>query len=232
MKTSGVARLAVALLVAWAPLTAYATALVPVSQTRSVSASVDADPGDPSSVFEAASDFGTFFQTATAIASDPNLPGYSLQASITQNSFFEDARISVSMNGTVFAYGVGGTASVQSIFDVTFDLTVPSSAFIISGFFSNGGSYQMSLTDPDGVVLATQSGAVGGNPFMLDPGRYRLSVQLDKSNPGVNGPDGSFSAFTDFSVTPIPEAGTAGLLALGLCALASRRESRTRRLAR
>lgn len=117
---------------------------------------------------------------------------------------------------------------MQSIFDVTFDLTSPSEAFVAAAFFTAGaGIFDLSLTDSNGQVIATENGVVvphdDNGLFLLDSGRYRLAVQVDKSSIGVNSPDGGFNALAQFSATPIPEPGSAGLLALGLALLASRR---------
>jgi len=80
----------------------------------------------------------------------------------------------------------------------------------------------MALTDSNGLVLATQS-IFGGS---LAAGRYRIKAQWDKSNLGVDFADGGFGTFVEFLATPIPEPGTAALLALGLGALAARRRGR------
>ncbi len=215
--------------VAWLPLAASAATIVPVSQTRSVSAFADGNPGAPASASFAASDFAPFNRTAVATSyqNPSDTFGPRIEALINQTSSIEDARIRMTTNGYLFTISLGGTGSVQTVFDVTFDLTLPSTYTIPSLIVRNGGTWAWALTDSNDVVLASQSGGFAGT---LAPGRYRLNAQFDKSNLGSSAAsgDGGFNGFVDLRVTVIPEPGTAALLALGLGSLAARRRLWTR----
>jgi PEP-CTERM motif len=117
----------------------------------------------------------------------------------------------------------GGTASVQTIFDVTFDLTTPITYQIVMQTSSSHGPWMWALRDSNGLALASGSGSIGGANGSLAAGRYSLHYQFDGVHFGVLD---SFDGFLDMRVTPIPEPGTAALLALGLGALAATRRWR------
>lgn len=224
MTRSNVGWMLAGVLVAWLPLAASAATIEPVSQTRNVSAFADGTPGDPASAFFAASDFAAFNRTAEAVSQRPGFPFDQIHARIHQNSSIDDARVFFTMDGALFQSNLGGTGSVQTVFDVTFDLTLPSTYTIFTLIVRNGGDLQWTLTDSNDLVLAGYG--LPGQSGTLAPGRYRINAQLDKSNLGVNGPDGSITGSLQFRVTPIPEPGTAALLALGLGALTAMRRGR------
>ena len=211
-------------LVAWVPLLASAATIVPVSQTRSVSAFADGNPGAPASSSFAASDFAPFNRTAAATSyqNPSDTFGPRIEALINQTSSITDTRIRLnSFSGYLFTISLGGTGSVQSVFDVIFDLTLPVTYTFLSSLTTNGGTFQRVLMDSNDVVIPGFTGT-------LAPGRYRIIAQFDRSSLGSSAAsgDGGFNGFVDFNVTVIPEPGTAALLALGLGALAAKRRAR------
>jgi hypothetical protein len=208
---------------------------VPVSQTRSVSASAHVTGGDPSSQAFSASGFGAFDQTASAFSSNPSqgqLTGTS--ATIRQQSVIEDTLLLADLNGhMLYTLSVGPT-STQSVFDVTFDLTAPASYFLTNGQESSPwGTHAVTLYDASDLVLASlPSGGyfppgypeiAPGVAGVLAPGRYRMKAQFDRDRASDFIGEGRIRAAASLRFTPIPEPGSALLLALGLGALGARR---------
>ena len=90
-----------------------------------------------------------------------------------------------------------------------------------------GSTLLASLFDADGGLIAQDDNAFG----ILEIGQYRLHVAFERyESPGqrVPGPSTRFpgihGGYAQLQLAPIPEPGTAGLLALGLALLKSRRE--------
>jgi hypothetical protein len=215
------------------PLAAAAALIVPVSQTRSVSASAQKPSGAPVTSSFSAGDFGPFDQTASATATDNN--GF-VTSTVRQTSSIGESSISSMLQG-FFTHQLGGAASTQSIFDVTFDLTAPASYQLGNGqvaYAFGYGTHAVTLRDANGQVIAQpplgyyypfDSPVLGPawvsvSSGVLAPGRYRMTAQWDRGTPGD---PGSWYAGAVLSLTAVPEPGSALLLALGLGALAARR---------
>jgi hypothetical protein len=226
-----VACFSVALLVSMAwPIGAAAQLVDPISQTRTVSATADNNPGTPNSVSHSAPGFGAFNATAGAYSFDPNLDPTGairccgLVSSLTHRSIIEPTRLWVDGTGAMYYQQLGGgTASTSLLYDVTFDLTAPSSYGVITFFQSvYGGTFSATLWDHTNAVVFS-IGGFQGRAGTLMPGQYRFEVLLSRNGVGVDVPDGSFQGWADMTFTLIPEPGTASLLGLGLALLAARR---------
>lgn len=220
------------------PVAAAATLIVPVSQTRSVTAFADADPGDPASSSFSAADFGTFDQTASATSYYPGSVSWYISNSVRQTSTIEDARLTSVLSGSFTWQIVGGTTSTQSIFDVTFDLTAPASYQLANGqeaYQFGYGTHVVTLRDANGQVIAQPPwnvyvpGSTDPDYFLsvssgvLQPGRYRLTAQWDRGFPGD---PGQWDAAAVLSLTEIPEPGTSLIVVGGLLGLAGWRRAR------
>jgi hypothetical protein len=225
-------------LVLGSPLAAFAAMIVPVSQTRSVTASAQVSGGPLSSSSFSASDFGLFDQTASAESVHPSGPGWRVGTSVSQLSTIGADRLTAHLEigyGAPFGTPVG-SALTQSLFDVTFDLLESANYQLGNGKDPNSfgsGSHVVTLRNESGQVIA-QPGAGHYFPHgsddllawtsvasgVLAPGRYRLTAEW---NQGVPADPDSWDAAVVMLFTPIPEPGSALLVALGLGALAARR---------
>jgi hypothetical protein len=221
--------LVAALCLAW-PLGSAAQLVDPISQTRSVSASADSNPGEPSSVSHSAPGFGAFHATAGAYSFNPGLDPTGairccgLVSSLTQRSIIEPTRLWVDGTGRMYYEQLGGgTASTSLVYDVTFDLTAPSRYDVVTFFQSGyGGTFSATLWDHTNAVVFSLGGFQARVGTLL-PGQYRFEVLLSRTSVGVDVPDGSFQGWADLNFTLIPEPGTASLFGLGLAMLAARR---------
>jgi hypothetical protein len=233
--------------VSFVPLAAAATLIVPVSQTRSVTASADAIQGDPAFQSFSAPDFGTFNQTARAISCSVAIPNQCMSTSVKQTSTIEDTRLTSSLvvgaNWTPYA---SGPMSTQSIFDVTFDLTAPASYKLGNGKVTDllgSGTHTVTLSDESGEVIkklfsgyyfpttpppggyTDLLGWVSTGSGVLQPGRYRMTAQWDQASPAD---PGGVNAAAVLLLTAIPEPSTGLLVLGGLLGLAGqRRRSRS-----
>lgn len=229
---------------AFVPLGAAAALIVPVSQTRSVSAfaQIDASGGLPDSSSYSAGDFAPWNQTAGATSYHPAGPGWYVGNSVRQTSTIGEDRLVAHVAGSFGGAGgvfgpYGGTVDTQSIYDITFDVLEPVTYQLGNGLVETAfglGSHVVTLRNESGQVLAQPSAdyyVVGSdsptNSFLskasgaLEPGRYRLTAHWDG---GFAFDAGSWNAGMAMRFTAVPEPGTASLLALGLVALAARRE--------
>jgi hypothetical protein len=220
------------------PLAVAATLIVPVSQTRSVTAFADADPGDPSFSSFSAADFGTFDQTASATSFYPGSPVWRISNSVRQTSTIEDARLTAALSGSFTWQVVGGTTYTQSIFDVTFDLTALANYQLGNGqvaYQFGEGTHVVTLRDANGQVIAQPPwnyyppgstdplvGWLSVSSGVLQPGRYRLTAQWDRGFPGDSG---EWNAAAVLSLTEIPEPGTGLLVIAGLLGFAGWRRN-------
>ena len=226
-------------LVAW-PLAAAADLIVPVSQTRTVTASAVAAGGTPSSTSShAATNFANFNQTASAGFPDPvhnptgTLPCCRWTSRLGQVSRIEPSRLYADASGSAYyteIVGVSVRGSASSVYDITFDLTAPSSYFLISFHSSTYfTTHTATLYDAGGAVIkhvAGMSGAAG----TLMPGQYRFLVVTALPERSITDSGGyePYRGWADLTFTLIPEPGTASLLGLGLAMLgAQRRYGRT-----
>ena len=204
---------AVLVLAAVAPLAARAATIVPVSQSYSVSAMVDPS-GAPGPITDTESSSTPGSLRATSFAAHPTFPGFVASATITQTSLITDSRIYITWFGTNYRYGYGDAVGSEGHVDVIFDLSVPSTFTYWDGY-SGVGLFTRSLTDSSGSQV----------PYgQLPAGRYRLTSDVIGASGATSGPEGSINNWLDLRFTPVPEPGTALLVALGLGALAVRRE--------
>ena len=218
-----------ALAMAW-PVGSAAQLVDPVSQTRTVSASADNNPGNPVSTTQGAPGFGAFDATAGAYSFNPGLdPTGSmgccgLVSSLRQRSTIEATRLWIDGTGAMYYQQLGsGTASTSLVYDVTFDLTAPSSYSVVT-FLQTvyGATFSVKLWDYTNAVVFSLGGFQSSVGTLM-PGQYRFEVLLSRNGVGVDVPDGSFQGWADLNFTLIPEPGTASLLGLGLALLAARR---------
>jgi hypothetical protein len=222
------------------PLAAAAATIVPVSQTRSVSAfaQISAPGGLPVSQSFSASNFDPWNQGAFATSFHPEGPGFYVSNSVTQTSSIGDTRLQADITASFDWQGFDGTVNTHSLFDITFDLLTPASYQLGNGqvaFLISPGSHVVTLRDENGVVLAQPAsdmypplspdlvGWMSVASGVLAPGRYRLTAEW---NNGFASDPGTWNASALLLLTPIPEPGTALLLALGLGALAAGRRQR------
>jgi hypothetical protein len=220
------------------PLAAAAALIVPVSQTRSVSASAQITGGPLVTSSFSASDFGVFDQVASANSVHPAGPGWFVATGVGQTSTIGEDRLSAHLEiGFSWPFGApGGSASTQSIFDVTFDLLESANFELGNGKDPNSfgsGSHVVTLRNESGLVIAQPFAGYyfphGSDDLLawtsvasgvLQPGRYRLTAEW---NQGFPADPGSWDAAAVLLFTPIPEPGAALLLALGLGLLTARR---------
>jgi hypothetical protein len=232
--------LGVAAMSAFAPLAAGAAMIVPVSQTRSVSASAQVTGGPLVSSSFSASDFAVFDQSAGAYSQHPAGPAWYVSNGVGQESTIGEDRLTAHLEAS-FGWGTpgpGGTASTQSLFDVSFDLLESANYQLGNGMVNRFGifpsaTHTVTLRNESGQVIA-QPGAgyyfpTGSDDLLawtsvvsgiLPAGRYRLTAQWN--NGFAPDPD-IWNAAAVLLFTPIPEPGSALLVALGLGALAARR---------
>jgi hypothetical protein len=229
-----------AVLILCLPLVATAALIVPVSQTRSVSASAQITGGPLVTASFSASDFGVFDERASATSVHPSGPGWYVSNGVRQTSTIGDDSLSAHLQISFgWPFGApGGTAQTQSVFDVTFDLLEPANFRLGNGKEPNdifSGSHAVTLRNELGQVIAQPPANYyyppGSNDLLawmsvasgvLAPGRYRLTAEW---NQGFPGDPGSWNAAAVLLLTPIPEPGTALLVALGLGGFAARRRS-------
>jgi hypothetical protein len=156
---------------------ARADLLVPVSQTRTVSAEASNPNGSPSSQSFSAPDFAPWNQHAGA-GSQGLGPGDVTQASASQNTKIEANEISGTFDTwALFSqYNGSGTAEGRSTLDVTFDLTeeVGYTLFPTSDGPNFFGGVDVTLSGPSGVISHFHGPGYGQGA--LPPGRYRLEV--------------------------------------------------------
>lgn len=241
MKRSSVYRALLAVLVAaGAPFAAAATLIVPVSQTRTVSASAQTSGGVLSSSSFSASDFGSFDQSAGAQSYHPVYTTAFVSSGVRQISTIQDARLTseVRASKSFYSFGsfiVGGALGQDSVYDVTFDLLEPARYSLLNGIFREpfeNPVHTVKLLDANGQVIAQPAAATvptpGSFPIGIPPttgvlpaGRYRLIADWDWDF--FFGDPVELRGYLDLSFTPIPEPGSALLLALGLGALAAGR---------
>ena len=227
------------------PLAAAATLIVPVSQTRSVTASADATQGDPAFQSFSAPDFGTFNQTAGAISCSVALPNQCMSTGVKQTSTIEDTRLTSSLVvGASWTPFASGPMSTQSIFDVTFDLTAPASYKLGNGKVTDllgSGTHTVTLSDETGEVIKKLFSAyyvpttpppggytdllgwVSTGSGVLQPGRYRMTAQWDQGSPAD---PGGVNAAAVLLLSAIPEPGSGLLVIAGLMGLAGWRSRR------
>jgi hypothetical protein len=209
---------AVLCLVALSPSASVATPIVPVSQTRSVTAAASHPFGTPSSDSESAPDFGPFDGYASATSA---YFADFVRAEAQQTSTIGADRILLSVDGYAVFGLYGGTATATSAFDVTFDLLVESEYNLfyqsINNFFVTTSG---ALSDSGGVLVqlfpnTAQTGT-------LAPGRYRLEA-FATGHEAPDSVEGQLFQQLTLEFTPIPEPSTAWLLAGGIVALAAAR---------
>jgi hypothetical protein len=215
---------------------AEADLIVPVSQTRTVSAfAFDCDPGgncSTDSQSESAPDFGMFASSVTAQVDVNGL----LSASAQQLSSLGSDAVSavVRSDADPIQFATFGSRQATSRFEFTFDV-LQALPFTLYGYGEvresdpgpvafarlalTGGPGNQTIVD----VYALDEGGFGlfPNEGVLVPGRYTLiaEAQFRTDFPGV-------SAYADFEFGVVPEPSTGLLLAGGLLALAARRRSR------
>jgi hypothetical protein len=214
-----------------------AISIDPVAQMRTVLAEASAaePPGplftDSSSL--SAPDFALFDESVSA---DVVLSVPSAHATASQRS--EIGPLSVTGSGALDATSSGGVAfaSGGSSFSLTFDLPESSPYQLVATLFASSNaigpmaSSVLQLTD----VATNQTIVIGGafndgpSLFFIDTsgvlstGRYRLDVNSQGTGQASTSQSTSFG----FTFTVIPEPSTALLLAVGLAALAGRRNRR------
>jgi hypothetical protein len=186
-----------------ASLPCEAQLIVPVSQTRSVTAEASSPNGSPSSNSAAAPDFAPFDRTVYASSGTWTPPA---RASARQTSAIGADRITVGVNlSAYYDYG-GGTARATSVFDVTFDL--PDG--LDYQLWSSGGGYrppQMVLSGPEGEI--THLSGPGSVTGTLPPGRYRLqstAIQTEGDDQLTGTTQSSFD-FSKYTPPPPPPPG-------------------------
>ena len=225
-------------LVLGSPLAASAAMIVAVSQNRSVSASAQVIGGPLVSNSFSAGDFGVFDQSAGGISNHPAGPGWYVQSGVRQKSTIGPDSLSAHLQvGFAAPFGTPiGSAQTQSLFDVTFDLLESANFELGNGKEPSpfgSGLHVVTLRNESGQVIAQPGSGYyfpqGSDDLLawasvvsgvLAPGRYRLTAEW---NQGVPADPGSLNAAVVMLFTPIPEPGTALLVALGLGALAARR---------
>jgi hypothetical protein len=160
---------------------------------------------------------------------------------VSQTSTIGEDRLSAHVAGSFGGFGgvfgpYPGTVDTQSLYDITFDLLEPANFQLGNGVEPVGGfgSHVVTLRNESGQVIAQPAALYyyppGSDDLLawqsvvsgvLDPGRYRLTAHWDG---GFAADPGSWTAGAVLRFTPVPEPGTALLVALGLVALAARRE--------
>ena len=227
-------RLVASLACAW-PLGATATLIVPVSQTRTVSAYVVDDRGAPSSFSSySAPDFANIIKSASAGYGDPTFnPDGSSQccwwtSGLRQISRIEDNYLYTRSEGALYYTETvrnSAQGSARSVFDVVFDLTTESN-YIVSGIDQTAWvntDFSVTLSDDLGTII---TGGIG----TLAPGRYRFQAILDVplqliTQPSPLDVEGGYLGEAGIYFTAVPEPSTASLLALGVTLLGLRRRA-------
>jgi hypothetical protein len=204
--------------VALHPSASRATTIVPVAQTRSVTATASHPFGTPSSQSQSASDFGPFNGHARA---DSVSGGDRTTADITQTSTIGTDRIDLVVDGRIDIGVFGGpdTGTASSLLDVTFDLTVASQYALSHAITFTGNDVRVRLSDAQGVLVELLGFGVRGG--LLAPGRYRVEALFDAD--GVAGGRQFLSQEVTLLFTLVPEPSTAALLLSGIALLAARR---------
>lgn len=224
---------------------AAAAVIVPVSLSRTVSASSgvmdsasgtqDVDPGQSSSSTNPS------FTLSIGASSSSSLLGWSAQSSAGSGtvSTVDLGSGLFGLNLTLSAQASVGTsaacpacsASASSIatLALTFDLTAPIhvSAFAALGGFANPTSFGMTLLSGDQVIAF--GGTQGSLPFDLSPGRYTLQGQAGAAAniaPFQLTPTSSAPLNGVLHYTVVPEPSSALLVVAGLFGLAGRRSAR------
>jgi hypothetical protein len=231
----------VLVLAALAPISAAAALIVPVSQTRSVSQFIQHTGGVPASSFHSAPDFAPFDRSAGARSSSPQNSSWEVRGNVRQSSSIADDHLLAELSGSMTRsnfIGASGTGSQQSIFDVAFDLTTASSYRLLNGvdydITAPFGSHVVTLFDAnDNVIRQLPTGpfpidtSPGRPPTgVLEAGRYRLRAEWNRLAIADPTEFPGFRAAAYLGFTPIPEPGTALLVALGLGALGVKRTIR------
>ena len=224
--------------VASLPLAASATLIEVTSVTRSVTAS--ADQGGPGfdgvlNSNTTTSSSGAGLIQAFAFSQNPSFPLEGTHASNQQTSTILADGIVTSGSGNAYAsefmFGYG-TYSLESVYDITLQVTAPSS-FDFTGLASAGYptfSVSAKLFDPDGVAIfdQTRSGSAP-EPFSatgsVDPGLHRFLVTLTRTGNTTESVSGyTLSARLNFTLIPEPSTGL--LVIVGLLGFAGWRTAR------
>jgi hypothetical protein len=231
------ARLTLAAVALCLPLAAAAAMIVPVSQTRTVSAFAQVGGGVPASGSFSAPDFGPWNQAAGGTAYHPAGPAYFAVSSVRQTSTIEDDRLSSGVTSEMYyAYTYDAPLTQDSLFDVTFDLLEPARFSLVNSVLLDPepnllfGEQLVTLMDENGDVVVQRNAFNLPHPGFIPPaftgmlaaGRYRVVADWNRFFHDRSAPmTGNF----DLVFTPIPEPGTALLLAFGLATVAARRRS-------
>jgi hypothetical protein len=189
MTRSHLCAAAFCLVALWSP-SSFAQ-IVPVAQTRIITAEASHPLGPPSSQSTEAADLGPFDEQVGAISGDLSTFGYVSQASASQLSTIDPNRIDATSHLLAFHDPIGqGTARATVIFDVTFDLLAESDYFLFH--LAPTGSQNIaggSLSDSQDVIVSI--GPSTARFGILPPGRYRLET-FAIQNEANGGPDGDF----------------------------------------
>jgi hypothetical protein len=213
---------------------AGAALINPVSQIRTVSASVESPGPDPvsDSDSDSAANFGTFHSSVTA---QVDLPGGSISNRATQSSSIGSEHVSASgqVATTSSYFPPGSSGGAVSTFQLTFEVLQPVEFEL---------TWYLEGVDINPCLCALAEASLRGGPgdqtifawFEVDdffsdteygvlaPGQYTLLARAQLSHDAPV----SASYQIDLGVVLVPEPSTALLLAGGLLALALRRRPR------
>lgn len=144
-----------------------------------------------------------------------------------------EGQTDISLNGYANAGALFGNGSATTVFESTFNVneTTATDLFMSSIMNSVDNAYAFSLVRHDGTVVwdrVSIESAQGLQLFTytqrldLAPGSYTLNASLkalSSVDPGSLGGDSNVAAEFTLRATPIPEAGSAAMLLLGLVSL-------------
>ena len=230
----------VVLAVAALPLAAGATLIEVTSVARSVTASADHEgpgSGGALSTNTATSSSPAGAIQASASSPNPSFPFHRTLASNRQTSTVVDDGIGTTGTGeasaTDFMLGFG-TYAMEFVYDITFQVTAPSSFEFSSLQFAGYAPMSVSATlfDPDNLAIFDETRNGAGSQFFsetgtVDPGLHRLLISVTRSGSTTEEPGGlgySLTASLDF--TQIPEPTSSLLVIAGLLGLAGWRRER------
>jgi hypothetical protein len=188
----------------WSP--ASLAQIVPVAQTRIITAEASHPQGIPSSQSAEAADLGPFDEQVGAISGDLSTFDPVSQASASQRSTIGKDRIAATSHLLAFHDANGqGTARATAIFDVTFDLPVESDYFLfhrapIDGVHNLAGG---TLSDSQGILVSI--GLSTARFGILPPGRYHLQA-FATQNEATGGPENDFDQQLFLEVTPAADS--------------------------
>jgi Thrombospondin type 3 repeat len=154
--------------------------IVPVSQTRTITAEASHPLGTPSFASASAPDFGPFDESVSARSEGLGV-GDVASAAVAQNSTIGDDLITLTVDGMALfsSFSGQGTATATSTFDVTFDLVTESDFSLF--YFGDETIFVTALgalSDSEGVIVDFGGGGPRAEQGILSPGRYRLEVSM------------------------------------------------------